>query len=659
MILALSLQGRLRNFRLPAYRALVPVFEGLMNSVHAIDASGRPSGRVTVEVLRRQSALPLTESVPKSPPTGFRISDDGVGFTDDNYSSFCTSDSTYKLKLGGRGIGRFTWLKAFESVRIESVYAMPNGKLRKRAFTFSDQGIPDNEPQDCEAQPIGTIVTLEDVHREYAPHIPRKLDTLTQRIVDHCFMAVRAATAKIELVVIDGNESVNVSDEIRRMFETALFDDIRVAGHDFRVTHVRVAARDAGPHRLAFLANSREVRSERLENSVPQLSVKLGGGNGEPFWWLSLVESRALDDAVSSERDSFDIPEEPLEMYPDLLSMALLKKEVLPVVRTRLAPFLAPVRERAEERVRRFVEDQAPEYRHLLAMRLDDIQALPPDLSDERLDAELHRVTYQVEVDLRARGARLLATEAHGADDYAEYISEANAVGKANLAKYIVHRRVMLNLFRRALERNVEGKYELEQAVHQIIFPLRTTSDEVPYDKLNLWMIDERLAYHYYLASDKELRSMDVLASNSQQRPDLIVFNSPFAFVDQDVPFGSVVVIEFKRPARNDYEDDDNPIKQVYDYIRKIRGGTAKDRAGRPMIVPDAVPFYCYVVCDKTPKLREIAQNYQLTEAPDGLGYFGFNPSHRAYVEVMTFDKLVGDAEKRNRILFTKLNLPK
>ena len=98
---------------------------------------------------------------------------------------------------------------------------------------------------------------------------------------------------------------------------------------------------------------------------------------------------------------------------------------------------------------------------------------------------------------------------------------------------------------------------------------------------------------------------------------------------------------------------------KVYDYIRKIRGGTAKDRAGRPMIVPDAVPFYCYVVCDKTPKLREIAENYQLTEAPDGLGYFGFNSSHRAYVEVMTFNKLVGDAEKRNRILFTKLNLPK
>ena len=43
---------------------------------------------------------------------------------------------------------------------------------------------------------------------------------------------------------------------------------------------------------------------------------------------------------------------------------------------------------------------------------------------------------------------------------------------------------------------------------------------------------------------------------------------------------------------------------------------------------------------------------------PDNLGYFGYNPSLSAYVEVISYTKLLRDAKKRNKILFDKLNLP-
>ena len=38
------------------------------------------------------------------------------------FKSFLESDSTYKAKIGGKGVGRFSWLKAFEEVEIQSVY---------------------------------------------------------------------------------------------------------------------------------------------------------------------------------------------------------------------------------------------------------------------------------------------------------------------------------------------------------------------------------------------------------------------------------------------------------------------------------------------------------------------------------------------------------
>jgi hypothetical protein len=43
--------------------------------------------------------------------------------------------------------------------------------------------------------------------------------------------------------------------------------------------------------------------------------------------------------------------------------------------------------------------------------------------------------------------------------------------------------------------------------------------------------------------------------------------------VDQAPPFSSVVLIEFKRPLRDDYTDEDNPITQVYEYAELINSG--------------------------------------------------------------------------------------
>jgi hypothetical protein len=119
-----------------------------------------------------------------------------------------------------------------------------------------------------------------------------------------------------------------------------------------------------------------------------------------------------------------------------------------------------------------------------------------------------------------------------------------------------------------------------------------------------------------------------------------------------------VVVVEFKRPVREQFSDEDNPIPQVYGYVAHVRNGRAKDRRGRPLLVKQETPFYCYVIGDLTPKMRQFAEEAALIAAPDGLGYFGFNPNRNAYIEVVSYDKLLQDAKKRNRVFFEKLNIP-
>lgn len=43
---------------------------------------------------------------------------------------------------------------------------------------------------------------------------------------------------------------------------------------------------------------------------------------------------------------------------------------------------------------------------------------------------------------------------------------------------------------------------------------------------------------------------------------------------------------------------------------------------------------------------------------PDNLGYYGYNPKASAYVEIISYAKLLQDAKRRNKILFDKLHLP-
>ncbi|MER8948075.1 hypothetical protein [Mesorhizobium sp. M0809] len=119
-----------------------------------------------------------------------------------------------------------------------------------------------------------------------------------------------------------------------------------------------------------------------------------------------------------------------------------------------------------------------------------------------------------------------------------------------------------------------------------------------------------------------------------------------------------MVVIEFKKPDRNNYQDED-PISQVYRMVREIREGKKKDRKGtfiRP--ANDSVPAYCYIICDLTPPVEVRIQNMGARRTPDNLGYYGFNETLNAYYEVISYKKLLSDAKKRNRILFEKLNLP-
>lgn len=133
--------GRVKNLRLASSKPLLPLYEAIINSIQAIEDANEKNGRIQV-VFDRDKTLFSTEDRTLGDITTFEITDNGIGFTDANYESFLTSDTTYKASKGGKGVGRFMWLIAFEHAEITSTYGT-DGDFITRSFRFAptEEGI--------------------------------------------------------------------------------------------------------------------------------------------------------------------------------------------------------------------------------------------------------------------------------------------------------------------------------------------------------------------------------------------------------------------------------------------------------------------------------------------------------------------------------------
>ena len=173
-----------------------------------------------------------------------------------------------------------------------------------------------------------------------------------------------------------------------------------------------------------------------------------------------------------------------------------------------------------------------------------------------------------------------------------------------------------------------------------------------------MWILDDRLAFYSFFRSDKPFRTFTDVESGKE--PDLaIIFDQGLAF-RRDGMDEPVVIIEFKRPGRDDYDGNSNPVNQVLEYVDLFRLGKAvKDKNGRQIKpISDSTRFICFVVADFTDSLKRVLR-YSKASHPtaDGEGFFGVSPDNNASIEVLPYSKMLHDAKIRNEAFFRQLGL--
>jgi hypothetical protein len=240
-------------------------------------------------------------------------------------------------------------------------------------------------------------------------------------------------------------------------------------------------------------------------------------------------------------------------------------------------------------------------------------------------------------------------------DEYARFVTDEK---RGALAEYVTRRRAVIDLFEKFLEYKDGDKnnYEKEDVIHRLICPMRIDSTSLEIEDHNLWLLDDRLAFYHFFASDKPIKSYS--AVDEKDRPDLAFFYDTCVAWREDENCDTVMLVEFKKPMRDDYTSGRDPVQQILHYAKRLRTESAipdtKGRAIRGIGIGTA--FHCYVVADLTPTL-EASIIGRFNRTPDGYGYFGYSHDPPAFVEIVPYGKILRDAKIRNTIFFKTLGL--
>lgn len=682
----ISLEGRLRNTSLSPKDGLMAVKEAVVNSIQSITEACRENGRVSVCIHRiKNLELDGIASAGRSPIDHVTITDNGEGFNQKNFEAFnCLDFSHKKDAFGCKGMGRLMWLKAFESATIDSTY-QEGDELRYRRFVFTPVGDGVKELEigpETEVLPsTGSRITLNSFKAQYEKASPTEFEEICNDLLAHCIQYF-VVESPVEVVVReeDGKKELPLVQHLQaNILSKHENEKIKVGNEEFTVTCLLVSSSFLPESKIYWCANKRVAKLSKKPFSKHQIfECTLPEGQS----LLCVVESDYLDRNVRPERDDFTIPKSKdlSQKQERTIDLGPSFDEIIEGVWTVVEVFLHDQIETAKRENAERVEQAFQQYPQFGPLRQYASSIVIPNKASNTekkkiLRSEYVKIEEKVDSELDKARKGLNPNSKNYRKKIEKYVQTILsksfvAAKQVELASYVARRKAVLDCFERALEIKENGEYSLEATVHSLIVPMKISSGNVLLEDANLWLLDDRLAFHNYLASDLPLKEYRVVngLDEEDKRPDLTVFKdywseAPASALDKTTPMvtsngdtgdaGALTIVEFKRPNRTDRDC----IYQALEYVDKIKGtedGEVRSFKGRPVKTKNLVQVF--VVLDISSKFQKELLANDWHQVGEGCIYKPFN-NRGAVVNVCSWDYILRSAKERNKIFFKQLGI--
>jgi hypothetical protein len=656
--------------------ALLPLFECVVNSIISLNQSEieKEKKKIQIQIFRGN---PPTQTNTEGIDTilNIKIIDNGIGFNEENYKSFKTPLSQlHKEKFGCKGIGRFTGLAAFQEIHVQSDY-YENGIWKYRGFKFNAiREIFDLVEKKSDINESKTVVELINcTNQTILDKTAISVKDIEYEIMQHCLIYyLNDSLPLIEILDKDMEEAENVNDLYKNLAKERerSFD---VKNQSFKIYIMKTLKENSRKnHYIHYCANSRVVGRPKNLNKVNSLFSYPIVKDGKQYFLNIYVTSEYLNKKVYRSRNGFAIPQEndnSIFGTESEISFQNIETKLSAVLEELFDTHVRESRDKNIKEIEQYITSEAPRYRSLLQIK-DCLSMIPYGLTNEKKEEYLYKIAFEARNKVEKQIQKFISTKRIDRDSIElikNEIKTKTAYDADSLADYMFRRKSIIDLFDKYLEADEKGEYKLESDIHNLIFPMGITIDNIDYETHNLWLLDERFATYRFIASDKPLTS--VSQKKSTKEPDLIMTDEPLKIFDNRISYGanssgeisSLVIFEFKRPGetahqknKTDYrwEFSELVVKYFDDFLYNP---DKKNYKGKSIRVDRTTPKFGYVILDVIPTaLEEYNKDKGWQKTPFG-SFYKMLGNINLHIEVLTFTKLIEFARKRHSPFFDKL----
>ena len=675
-----DIEGVIRELNLSEADVLFPFFEAVVNSIQSIheiqEAEIKKKGEVSIFIERDKQELSLFEKEGNYPIKSIRIVDNGIGFNNSNYrDGFLKSHSTKKQNLGGKGMGRFTMLSVFDSIKIKSTYkeSLSDKNLWLRSFELSrKEGLIANDPILSNSEKNITEITLSNINPKFKQATARySQEDIADSILEHCLLYYLGNEAPL-IRIIENEEAINLTNQFNPTdFVKHKIED-KILKYNFTCYFVKNNKIKA--HEYLLCAHNRKVRSKRIDKIFPIFTSKIV--NAEEECWLQLyVVSNYLDEKVNMSRNEIIFPkvqddfenEDGSLKFEDEHRTVVVEKDIdnfiIKGLEDKYEEIIEKRRDYLRHKVNKYLNsDEGMEYR-TLDIDNDFLATIPDTADDKKLDDVLHEHHYKKRKELRKKRERLLQKDFSRRKDYQSLLNEVVSLitkeGNLKLGQYVAHRKTIIELFDKYLDWSEENNNYAEEAIlHNLIFAMGGSHENMPYNSHNLWLLDDRLSFHRYIYSDRAVNKHKPRKGKTKSRleTDLAIYDVPYTYGEKTEydEVASAVIFEFKRPDRPLTYDEFS--KQMGTQIEAVNTGKVIDENGKHISTSESTPVFYYYVCDinayNSLKSRAKIEGFRETPYKSLMRLV-----ENIYVEIMTYQTLLVNSRRRNKAFFKKLGI--
>ncbi len=564
----------------------------------------------------------------------FSVEDNGEGFNKKNIDSFSEYLSSLKLKLGCKGVGRFTWLKVFKNVLIESQFQDKCINIRFDKNYNSENSITEINKK---GEVPFTRVTFDGLLDFKKNTMNLDLKKIKEEIMDHFLLKFsiykyEKRTFNITLIEENGDcEKIDLDDIIPTSKVDFPIKGKEKAKYNFSLVYNFIED-DKNMTKVYLCANNRVVEPILKEYN----KVGLPNRNSAVF----LIFSKYFDDRVNEERTKFV-----LDKSTDFETIAdpITYKKIVAETKNKIDKLILKRYPEINEENDITIRDCINEYPYLSKYLSEDKSVIK---RKDRMLKQAEQKYRKEKADAKLEFSNMIKSNNLDVAVFEEMIDKLSDISNRELAQYFIYRQQIIDGLRK-LDDNDEA---LEALLHNLFMRKglsRSKEESNNSYSNNIWLLDDKFMSYSNIFSDKRVDTIlkQIATHNNvdavvRERPDMTIFYSN----------NSVVIVEFKGIGVK-YQDKLNAIPE----INRNLGIVAKNIEGTHSI-------YGFIITGFTKDFEEHLEaqtgvRKMFTNSTDPLYYY-YNenitdkdrnkvPSHVFITSTKTIWK---DANERNKL---------